>query len=517
MAMSLDTSLFECNGPDKLPENAPNSSKTETTLVRVFVNGLLFCPERKELYANLPQPIAAECIQDPLDSGMAVNGSTNDLALTCQKVAVRVRGTELKVYRRRSVALAPKLIRVIVKVSNELVTGPHTLTAIVSNSTQAPSLELAKIMPFVAPKRGRNRSTNPGKRAQQRMKVREKIRIEKAIEAKTIADLFPSNLLKIMVDDSVGQPNADYGKKQATLNFKTNELKKESGRFGQVSLGWMYDADQKMVTHPGHSRCKASERSLNYLTAVRRSLSKIVDERILQTNPRNISIMDTLRISAVRGAQTREHTDSLRGITPAYVMFHETGGRLQVRTFPSFRTMVVLLRGNAFIPFSFSSFEGLHLLGFADDGATAQRFEFPPEAIDLLQPYGNLNCAVVGIKNGALQVIPLEEKFTIFDSPTSLPTITMENAVNMAASIRTVKPCKPWHYLSRPHVWHEFEAWRFVHCWSKSSNHLIARTHAFFRPLRQVPTGANYIRVGKFINFVSVSDVNEVTEGSLVS
>jgi hypothetical protein len=70
-------------------------------------------------------------------------------------------------------------------------------------------------------------------------------------------------------------------------------------------------------------------------------------------------------------------------------------------------------------------------------------------------------------------------------------------------------PNPMWKKVYRPHVWHKFESWRFIHCWSLTGNCLVPRTHVFFRALRQVPTSASYIRHGRNKNCetLSMSDI----------
>jgi hypothetical protein len=204
-------------------------------------------------------------------------------------------------------------------------------------------------------------------------------------------------------------------------------------------------------------------------------------------------------------------------------MFHGTDACLRIRKFPSFRCSIVLLKGAPFIPFAFSENEGLQMIGFSDNRTSAQRYEFPPDVLEMLQPYGELSCAVVGVKNSMLQVIPASHKFKIINSPTALSAMSMAQAVAMAAVRRTSIPRNVWFPLTRVHAWHEFESWRFIHCWSNASDHCVARTHAFFRPLQQVPTSANYIRVGKTKNYISVplSRISELAsstfEGVLIA
>jgi hypothetical protein len=405
------------------------------------------------------------------------------------------------------VKLVVNPITVKIKLGGIIFEGDDDLIGVIPAYARASWLQSNdyKYNSFTASSLGPILSRNPKRRAMYYRNESYASKIEAARDAKAIYELFPNSELRLMKANSIGKTNEDYGGKYSILNFCMEASRKKRKRFGQASMGWIYEADQKMVTHPGHIRCNVSDRNLSYLTAVRQSLSRMVDQQMLQLDEDgNRSIMDTLRVSAIRGARTKAHTDSMRGMTPSYVMFHEAGACLRVRKFPSFRCSVVLLKGAPFIPFAFSENDGLQMLGFSDNRISAQRYEFPQDVLEMLQPYGELCCAVVGIKNSMLQVIHATHKFKIINSPTALSTLSMSEAVAMAAERRTSIPRRVWFPLTRAHVWHEFESWRFIHCWSNASDHLVARTHAFFRPLRQVPTSANYIRVGKTRNYISV-------------
>jgi hypothetical protein len=402
-----------------------------------------------------------------------------------------------------------RLVRVELKVAGSVFNVTDGLFALVPAAAMHHATDDVNILKFMASKHGRNRSLNPKPRTIRWRKQKDMLNLKSAREAKAIYDLFPHNELRVLKPHAVGKTNEDYGGKYSILNFCMEEPRIKGTRCGQASMGWMYEADQKMVTHPGHTRCNVSKRNLSYLSAIRQSLLSKVDPTMLQLDKdRNLSIMDTMRVSAVRGAKTLAHTDSLRGITPSYVMFHENGGCLRIRRFPAFRSSVVLFMGKPFVPFSFSATDGLQLLGFSDDLKSAQRFEFPSSALEMLTPFGELSCAVVGIKACKLQVIYFCDKFKIISTPAALPLMSMSELVAMASSNRNLMPRMIWWPLTATHYWHAFESWRYIHCWSNASDHLVARTHVFFRPLRQVPTSANYIRVGKRKNYISFSEQN---------
>jgi hypothetical protein len=80
-------------------------------------------------------------------------------------------------------------------------------------------------------------------------------------------------------------------------------------------------------------------------------------------------------------------------------MFHTNDPNscyLKYFLFPKFRTSIVILKGRHFIPVGYIQKEmELDLLCY--DSTDAQKYEVPVEAMDLLESFGNLPYAVIGI------------------------------------------------------------------------------------------------------------------------
>ena len=134
-----------------------------------------------------------------------------------------------------------------------------------------------------------------------------------------------------------------------------------------------------------------------------------------------------------------------------------------------------------------------------------QKFLFPKEALDELKPYGNLNCAVVGIKDGKVQFLPFEEGYKVYSSPSSLCTTKFSNMICSAEAKRVgCKPRQTLRHLNKIHEWQKFYGWKYIHYFS-GSDIFARRTHAFFRPIREVPTGANFHSLAAVPNFIKIS------------
>ena len=188
-------------------------------------------------------------------------------------------------------------------------------------------------------------------------------------------------------------------------------------------------------------------------------------------------------------------------------MFHDPGGAITLKTYPLFRCSVVSLHGRLYIPMNYSEIQGLKMYGHPlhDASKGVLRFLFPKEALDELEPYGNLNYAVVGIRAGKLQYLPFNEGYKVYNSPTCLPTTELDRLLSSSEGQRvTSKPRQTVRHLKKIHEWHKFEGWKYIHYFSGAAI-CARRTNVFFRPIREVPTGANYQFAADVPNFVNVS------------
>jgi hypothetical protein len=139
----------------------------------------------------------------------------------------------------------------------------------------------------------------------------------------TIMSFFPWTSLKLLPRQQVGDPNKDYGGQYKGLNFNHDIVLPEGiKKHGKLSIGLIYESDHKKKTHPGKTTCVMSVKHMNYLVAFKMGL-----QAMSRTSMYDIK---TMRVTAICGAQTLEHTDACRGVTPNWVIFHSPGGELTV-------------------------------------------------------------------------------------------------------------------------------------------------------------------------------------------
>jgi hypothetical protein len=239
---------------------------------------------------------------------------------------------------------------------------------------------------------------------------------------------------------------------------------------------------------------------MDYLLAIEKALTILCDTKKLN--------METLRVTSICGANTLAHTDSCRGVTPNWLMFHGEGGELTVKIFPSFRCSVVNLRGKLYIPAGYSSSSGLRMYGL--DKNKAYKYEFPPSDLQSLIPFGDLPYAVIGLKKGKMQIINLNN-FSTIPSSKDLKLVTFLEAVDACSQnpkdkfVRTERTKK----LREPHKFHQFHAWKHIHYYTGSPH--VPRTHAHLRPLRTDPTGSYYKRKNT-PNFFTITEEDKLLE-----
>jgi hypothetical protein len=124
--------------------------------------------------------------------------------------------------------------------------------------------------------------------------------------------------------------------------------------------------------------------------------------------------------------------------------------------FPKFRSSIVILKGRHFIPVGYSERNETRLIGLKNDSTDAQKYEVPVEAMDLLEPFGNLPYAVIGIKGGVLQVCPTDS-YQVFSKPLCFPTKSFQEALHDASKNPVTKKPRKSHYnLKAPNEWASF-------------------------------------------------------------
>jgi hypothetical protein len=361
--------------------------------------------------------------------------------------------------------------------------------------------------------------------------------------------IFPGKSLVRPQEKHIGDSNRDYGGHAGTLNILTKleetsrrQMNRELGipeietQIGRVSIGVTYENDQKKVNSAA-TMCQKSKKLWPYIQATEESLKLSLKSRSFKGDTSR-SFLKYLRVSGLAGASTLMHTDSYRGYTHNYVMFHDVGCHLRIHLFPKFRTSVVVLFGRLYIPVSYSTIYGIRVYGLPlsagcdefNEDTHVTKLLIPAEALSYFQPYGDLPYAVVGTKkeNGKnrLQIDDAPEGWEkhgskwhgskghgskrqndrVCKTPKDLSLVSLNDAFQKAAKCRQDFPYRRTHEMSKTNLWHQFTAWQFAHEVRQGTNTLARRTHAYTRLIREVPTGANYnYKQGNPMNFVKVT------------
>jgi hypothetical protein len=253
---------------------------------------------------------------------------------------------------------------------------------------------------------------------------------------------------------------------------------------GTRSMGLRYD-NEHTVRLRGRVMCEFSETHLEFLQAIHSSIyyqflkmRKITEE--------------FMRANLVVGAMTSPHIDTMRGNTPNFVLIDTpyddsvTPFTLQVRLFPNFKTSVVMLDGQLFIPHD-QRRRHLTLIGMKDN--KPHYYVYPTETIERLEAYGDIDgYIVVGIKNKKLQVIP--EEYTIYQSTEAMPLLSLQEVFDIAGRHPASKPKRMFMYFSEPLKWHKFYGWKHSHNLLKGCDHRTRRIHIFYRPVREETAAA---------------------------
>lgn len=101
-----------------------------------------------------------------------------------------------------------------------------------------------------------------------------------------------------------------------------------------------------------------------------------------------------------------------------------------------------------------------------------------------MEPYGDLKDYVsVGIKENRIQTCPW--KYTVYQSPKDMETVSLQDVIKHAANNRTKKQMYRYKYLNRTDKWETFYGWQLAHEWLPGSDSSNRRIHVFFRPIRE--------------------------------
>ena len=314
-----------------------------------------------------------------------------------------------------------------------------------------------------------------------------------AAACKQLPLLFSKLKLRKKTAGHVGDHNSDYGNHEEILCFMENS-KVDGAPVGRLILG-DYENQHNAITetNSGVTKSTMEVNNLKYCKAIVQSLA---DVRI--PHP-----LGYLRIEAVCGAQTIPHLDSMRGPTVNLVNFHQGGGCIVIRTFPQFKTSVVTLDGEQYIPFDYSLTRNyLVLIGLPNRKCQQELsknvqskaiFHVKPACtIEALKPHGCLKCAVVGLKEGLLQTIPLHSAAdpAAHHCSSSKMTYLLPFSSAVHHSRQHMSECQPLirEVTAEPGRWSAFYGWRYLH-WFKG-NPMCMRSHVFCWFLREVPVGA---------------------------
>ena len=302
---------------------------------------------------------------------------------------------------------------------------------------------------------------------------------------KQIWNLFPPNGLDKVKAECLCDTNINYGGHQTSLGFDVcGDGSFEDYVVGTRSLGLRYE-NEHSVKHWGSDMCLFSRKHINFLNAIHSSIKMKFPELRKLTN-------DYMRVNLVAGARTNAHTDTMRGATPNFFMVEKPANDnkipfcLLVRMFPNFKTSMVLLDGELFIPHK-QKRSHLTLIGLKNNNP--HYFVYPTKYIEKLEPYGDLKgVIVVGIKGKKLQV--MSDEYMVYPTTETMDLISYGTAIELATQHPAQKPFQMNKCYDKPDVWHKFVGWKHSHMIVPSCDHRLRRIHVFYRPVREETSAA---------------------------
>jgi hypothetical protein len=298
-------------------------------------------------------------------------------------------------------------------------------------------------------------------------------------------DLFPKKGLDRLKANCLCDTNVNYGGHQLSLGFDLTDITPLTDQLvGTRSLGLRYE-NEHTVHLRGREMCPYSAQNIDFLKSVHSSIHYRYPK--LRTTTK-----EYMRVNLVAGAKTSPHTDTMRGATPNFFAVEKgeedgtTPFCLQVRKFPNFKTSVVLLDGNMFIPHK-QKRSHLILIGLKED--KPHYYVYPTETIEKLEAYGDIKSyIVVGIKEEKLQVMP--DEYAVYNSTQSMPLISINDIFQIAKENPATKPKRLFSYLSEPGRWHCFYGWKHSHNILNGCDYRKRRIHVFYRPVREETSSA---------------------------
>ena len=311
-------------------------------------------------------------------------------------------------------------------------------------------------------------------------KYRSRLKEETKFHIGQIWLLFPKGGLDRVKLDCLSDSLINYGLHQLDLGFDQVDFSAAGGMsLGTRSLGLRYE-NEHTVIRMGRQMCPFSAKNITFLRHINDSIHKSYPKFKASTS-------DFLRVNLVVGAKTGEHTDTMRGATPNFMLIEDgTTFCLRIRQFPNFRDSVVTYKGALYIPHMHSPNE---LVMIGEKNGRPHYFIFPPTTIDKVEPYGNLGgYIVVGIVKRNLQVLPWA--YSVHRTTATLSLKSLNEAFADAAANPATYPKKLFTYATGGSKWHMMYGWRNSHRWVPGSQHLCKRIHVFYRPIREETSSA---------------------------
>ncbi len=65
------------------------------------------------------------------------------------------------------------------------------------------------------------------------------------------------------------------------------------------------------------------------------------------------------------------------------------------------------------------------------------KYHFPAATLSQLEVFGDLDFAVIGLKDNKLQVMPLIDDYSVIPSPSNHPQVTLQESFDMASKLGT--------------------------------------------------------------------------------
>jgi len=304
-----------------------------------------------------------------------------------------------------------------------------------------------------------------------------------------IWECFPKGGLALVKMESLSDNKVNYGVHQRNLGYDMVDIANNTNfPVGTKSLGLRYE-NEHTCRRMHREMCEFSAKNLEFLQHIHTSVRLSYPKLKFRTD-------NYMRVNLVVGAKTGEHTDTMRGATPNFMLIQQklpedpvqSPFQLRIRLFPRFRVSVVKYDGQLWIPFRIRPSE-LVMIGVKNN--QPHFYMFPTATIDELEAYGDIpDYIIVGIKAKKLQVLPWE--YSVHYTTKTLPMKPLEQVLEDAKANRAVIPKKVFRYESTTDKWIKFYGWMHSHSWVVGTYHLLRRIHVFYRAIREETSSARW-------------------------